>query len=97
MHSEVSFAQDEQLEGHGSVIGVTHEPFSKTCSESQAQLPALKVKEDLQAVHSDVSFEQDEQLEGHGSLTGVAQESFNKICAELHAQSPALKVKEDLH
>ena len=85
MHSEVSSAQDEQFEGHGSLIGVTHAPFSKTCSESQAQPPTLKVKEDLQAMHSEVSFAQDEQLEGHGSLTGVAQESFNKICVELHS------------
>ncbi len=86
MHSEVSFAQDEQFEGHGSFIGVTHAPFSKACAESQAQLPALKVKEDLQAMHSEVSFAQDEQLEGHGSFIGVTHAPFSKTFSESQAQ-----------
>ncbi len=47
MHSDVSFAQDEQLEGHGSLTGVAQESFNKICAELHAQSPALKVKEDL--------------------------------------------------
>ena len=80
MHSEVSFAQDEQLVGHGSLTGVAQESFNKICAELHSHLPAFKLKEDLQAMHSEVSLAQDEQLEGHGSLIGVTHKPFSKTC-----------------